>query len=126
MNDFDAEKEKEVELLRNSIDQLKTVQLKLEATAKAAKERKQKTQQNALDSHPVAAVQVETTGETQTTAPELVASDTKKPSTPVPETLAAKAAVKVDEHIEIDTVVESLKLSEDGIPKEEFHGIHSK
>ena len=121
MSDFDAEKEKEVELLKNSIDHLKSVHLKLEATAKAARERKEKAQQTAQQT-----AQQDTQGslplagsgdKTATIAANEI--NALSPATPTP-------TGKFDEHLEINAVVDSLKLSEDELPKDEFHGIHSK
>ena len=121
MSDFeDQNKEKEVELLKNSINQLKSVHQKLEATAKAAKERREKAQQS---------VAMSTVATTAPVIASPVATDKVKQETVAAKVSASPVAASThlsNEHIDLETVVDSLKLSSGEMPKEEFHGLHSK
>ena len=113
----DQNKQKEVELLQNSIDHLKSVHLKLEATARAAKERREKAQQMALAESPAKTPQADSIPAVLTQPID------SAPMEPTGEDLVEPTG---DDPIEIGSVVESLKLSAGEIAHEEFHGLHSK
>ena len=121
MSDFDEQaKSKEVELLKNSIDHLKSVHQKLEASAKAAKERREKIQKISAPPKTVSSPRVETNSQIKA-EPETAITDSLEKNEPS----LTSTQTPIDT-VEIEAVVDAIKLSESEMPKEEFHGLHSK
>jgi hypothetical protein len=117
-------KYEEVDLLISSIDHLKESQQKLTVIAQAAKERRGKALSKPsasapssitpLPPQPTSATNVAPSQSTVTQGPQLQ------------ESAIAPLKSVPDGNIELNDVVESLKVSKDAIAHEEFHGLHSK
>lgn len=120
-------KYEEVDLLISSIDHLKESQQKLAVIAQAAKERREK----ALGKPGATASTAPASPPPQVLSPTNAAPQQPSPSTltagpQLQETTTAPLKSTSDSNIELNDVVDSLKVSKDAIAHEEFHGLHSK